>query len=303
MQSFRKLEYLSLVCAFALPGAAAAWAQAEPSTAAIASRYRELMLTRQLDATKAVCAEDLFFIDPTTDVFEMPLARGIAGVDAVLALEKSWNIGHFDFQPSLAFTSGVFDLAFGALSGDGKAPFPFLNVLRIEEGVVAERIDYGDYTGATAKALAGTGGEILQSVKATGDRYVAVYGHDLASLEASLADDASFQDRTAGILQPEYAKLVSGRATMVAFLRSAFEGIEDLEIAVLDRFYTPSHAVYATRVRFRVAVPTTDGATRMVQAEEPLVIVLEIVDGKVKKHRDFWHAAGYRRQLVAAGET
>ncbi len=263
----------------------------------VTGQYHDLILARRLDETRALVHDDLFFIDPTADIFPGELSKGLRGADDIIALQKTWGTTPWSWERSVEFVSGNHAVAYGVLKPDATRVMPFVNILRVEDGLITERIDYGDYAGFTRTLESGQAGAGLQDVADTGRAYVAAYAAvDLDAIGGLLAEDADFQDPTTDIFGTGSEALITGRDAIVGNLRTSLVGLQDFTLEVQDAFFTPSHAVFITELSW--VHPQQQGSKLfLANIRAPLVIALRIEDGKVVSHRDFWKASEFAKHL------
>lgn len=285
--------FLALVCC----AAASVAAQVSESAATIADRYRTLNFARELDRAGLLLAPQAMFIDPTTDVFQMPLAGGVQGRDTITALEKEWNLKSITWSPTFRFTSSGWDVAAGVMKIDDRPTFPLVNILRIEDGLVQERIDFGDYGGFTAAVDQGRAGAELQALAATAKRYLAAYCVDATAMGAELSDSAAFRDPTAHSYDPQATPaIVEGREAIARWFAQSSGSLVTVSLEVKQQFYSRHHAIAVTVASGTVRIGP-ENAERIVSFSVPLVIALEIRDGKITKHEDFWDVEQFWEQV------
>ncbi len=268
---------------------------AEPSAVArVADRYRATMKANDMPAMGKLLASDAWFIDPTTEVYGMALAQGLRGREAILAEHLSWGISGMTWQPLLRFESGHYDILFSSARADAGPAFPFLNILHIEGGQVIERFDYADYKAFTSRLEAG---EVEAEVQTTHDvarRYVAAYARDMDAMQGLLATDAVFRDPTAELLEPGMgAEPMVGVAAIGDWFRRSRARLDSFELEVEDAFFSTHHAVFITHARARPADGEVEVGVAAAPHETPLLIVLEVRNGKVVHHQDFWRASEF----------
>ena len=264
-------------------------------TARVADDYRQRMRERDVDGMAPILAEDAFFIDPTVEALGMPLASGIRGRGAILAEIRSWDLSEISWTSELRFTSAGHDVLFATVETPQMAPFPFLNILQVDEGRVVERIDYGDYIGATARTERGEADDETRLLVSIADRYLEAYCRDVDAMAALLAEDAEFHDPTAAILGPGMGgEPIYGRQAIADWFRAATTGVESVTVERIGSLVSKHRVVWV--VRSRVELDPARAPQGFPQVfEAPLVIVLEIRDGKVVRHHDYWDAESFRR--------
>lgn len=267
---------------------------AEPSAVArVADHYRATMEANDMSAMGPLLASDAWFIDPTTEVYGMALAKGLRGRQAILAEHLSWGISGMTWQPRLRFESGHHDILYALAQADGGPAFPFLNILHIEDGQVIERIDYADYKAFTRRLEAGEAEAEVQATHDVARRYVAAYGREMDAMQRLLATEAVFRDPTAELLGPGMGgEPIVGAAAIGDWFRRSRARLDSFELDVEDAFFSTHHAVFVTQSRARLANDEEEGVAAA-PLETPLLIVLEVRDGKVVHHQDFWRATEF----------
>ena len=204
---------------------------AADSTETIATRYLELTFTQQYEALADVYAEDVFFVDPTGDVWQGSLAQGLRGADKIIALQKSWGLTSADFAIEEQFAVGEYALFRGQLTWttrnnpDGVTT-DFMTVIRVVDGKVAERHDYGNYL----RAFGGSMPDVIRANAKTsedvGGKYFQAYldqRHDV--MEQLYAPEVSFQDPTAAYFGGPSSTLYQGRDSVVMMMDRVFQSI------------------------------------------------------------------------------
>ena len=283
----------STTAAFADPGPAAETKKTQPADEqrATADHYRQLMFNGQFDALGDLMPEQALFIDPTADALDLPLAQGIQGRQTIIDEHKSWGVGHFAWSERLRFASGAYDIAYGLLELE-TATFPFLNILKFEAGQVAERVDYGDYKAFTRRLAEQTAEPAMQALAETARRYLEAYARDFDAMQALLAEDAVFRDPTSEIFGGGMgADAVQGAAAIADWFRRSATQAENFELTIQDAFYSLHHAVFITRASADLLGQVTG------HFAGPLIIVLEIRDGQVVKHHDYWQAERFLEHM------
>lgn len=128
-------------------------------------------------------------------------------------MQKSWGLVESHWGVDTTFTMGQYNLRRGVLTvryqgSDQLIPIPLVTVLRVVNGRIAERTDFGDYltpfgvpdldqTTATTRDVAG--------------RYLRAYlGGDVDTQTALAADDIQFQDPTSKVSGPPSGELYEG---------------------------------------------------------------------------------------------
>ena len=307
---------LSLIVAFCcfVPGPAAG--QVVPTVGEVAEEYMALTMAGRLDETRPLYAEDVFFIDPTTDVFDAPLAMGVQGADEIIALQRTWGIEHGQMDVVESFVSGEHAVFYGLhsarySSGAEGGPMPFASILRIRDGRVLERIDYGDYVGYTARLRRGQPGAGARSLEQTARAYMSAYADGRFEDWAGLFGAGPvFQDPTRAVFGDESDAPRVGADGIIAWFTETFDPVLEFDIDIRDSFYTPSHAVFLSQVRWVVDPAALAGAeddegreeedAEPVEVSVPLVTALTFEDGKIVGHRDYWNAEAWIQSVRAA---
>ena len=127
------------------------------------------------------------------------------------------------------------------------------------------------------------------------DAYFAAYtGRDWDALEPLLADEASFQDATAthvfgGVLS-------EGKPAMMERFRVGYEGITHMRFETERRLVSGNFAIYEGALDWGLDL----GDGKSVDSVTPMVIVIEVQDGKVVRHRDYVDYAPFIAAVRAA---
>jgi len=279
---------------------------AADSTETIATRYLELTFTQQYEALADVYAEDVFFVDPTGDVWQGSLAQGVRGADKIIALQKSWGLTSADFAIEEQFAVGEYALFRGQLTWttrnnpDGVTT-DFMTVIRVVDGKVAERHDYGNYL----RAFGGSMPDVIRANAKTsedvGGKYFQAYldqRHDV--MEQLYAPEVSFQDPTAAYFGGPSSTLYQGRDSVVMMMDRVFQSISHFTFDVTGTLVSNHHTVFMGTTRFTLLAAAA-GTPRDVTFEHSAVFVITVVDGRVVAHRDFVNYSTFRDQLEAAG--
>lgn len=285
---------------------AAAGLAAADSTETIAARYLYLTFAQQYDALKDVYAEDVFFVDPTGDVWQGSLAQGLRGADKVIALQKSWGLTSADFAIDEQFAVGEYALFRGQLTWTTRnnpvgVTADFMTVIRVVDGRVAERHDYGNYLRAFGGSMSDEIHANAKTSEDVGTKYFQAYldqRHDV--MEQLYAPEVSFQDPTAAYFGGPSSTLYQGRDSVVAMMDRVFQPISHFAFDVEDAWFSNHHAVFMGTVRFTL-IAAANGTAEDVTFEHSAVFVITVVDGQVVAHRDFVDYSTFRDQLQAAG--
>lgn len=266
-------------------GAADVDAQAPATdTRTVTDRYIDLTFQRRYDELRDLYAPDAEFFDPTGDVFAGRAADGpVHGADAIVDLQKSWKIADADFDVAAVFTVGEYSLYRGTLTVqfDGSparyAVRPFLTVLRVRDGRIVLRNDFGEYV--ESFELGDGFDEATNRTRAVADRYLAAYtGADLATQAELLAPDVRFQDPTAQVFGPSSGQLFESADALLARRRQIYASVGAFSFDPEGSFAANHHAVYWGTVRYAA------GGASYVQ---PAVMIVEVHDGRVTRHWDF----------------
>jgi len=280
----RTLFFLFLLAFGLAVGARPADAHAQPTdTRTITDRYVELTFQRRYDELRDLYAQDAVFFDPTGDVFAGRVADGpVHGGDEIIALQKSWGIAEAQFEIDAAFTVGEYSVYRGTLDvrfeeSPASYSVPFLTVLRVRDGRVAQRTDFGEYV--ESFELGDGFDAATKSTRAVSDRYLAAYtGGDLATQAELLAPDVRFQDPTAQVYGPPSGHLFESAEELLSRRRQIYAAIGTFTFDAEGSFAANHHAVYWGTVRY-----TANGAGYV----QPGVMIVEVHDGLVTRHWDF----------------
>ena len=251
---------------------------------------------RDVDAMFDLMSDDVAFIDPTAELWGGPASAGVQGKDMLRKLVASWNIVEAGFEIEHSFFTGPYAVYVGKAMwhSPGQPPMrdlPFCTILKVEDGQITERRDYGDYDVMFPKAQEREG-----ALAEAADRYFGAYGaDDPKTMEGLLDDYAVYLDPTRATLGKPLE--VRGKYEILAMVEQAAGSAPDLEIDVRLRFYSNRHALYATTARYTVDGAEYGAPGAEWKLEHPVVHVLEFREGKVVEHRRYLDYAGVRRQI------
>ena len=152
----------------------------------------------------------------------------------------------------------------------------FLSIfLTLPAGAAQKAPDYNQLSAVTA--------DISQ-------RYLQAYfAKDWNTLETLLADSASFADPTATQLfgaETKTGKTVIMQAFREHYAPISFQFIQDSRMFAID------HAIFVGKLSWTYQLPKQ----KLVVEKMPMVVVLQMVDGRVVSHRDY---ADYRPYFTA----
>lgn len=119
------------------------------------------------------------------------------------------------------------------------------------------------------------------------DAYIAL---DWNRLEPMLADNVTFQDRTAELLFPNLVK--SGKAEVIKGFREGYVGLTKMIFRRSRTFHAGNMAVYEGELEWGVKM----SPTRVVESVTPFVVIVRVEDGKVVEHRDYVDYAPFLKQ-------
>ena len=274
----------------------------DAQSANIAREYVELNFrARKLEQAAAKLAEDAFFIDPTGEVFGGPLSKGLRGRAQILKLQQSLGVVDTSFDTAGEFSAGEYavfagHLSFGYQAGGRFEDVPFITILRVADGFVQERHDYGDYSPLVPQAPAS------DAVLKQGRDYVKTYvARDFEALAKLQTEDCTFQDPTAVMLGA--GREQRGPEAIRANFERAFTGCQKFEYEPTFEFAFGRYAVFAGTCRYAFPGRALGVQVESAEFELPLIVVLETKDGRVASHKDYADYAAFREQLArqAAG--
>lgn len=110
------------------------------------------------------------------------------------------------------------------------------------------------------------------------DAYIAL---DWDRLEPLVADNATFQDRTAEQLFTNLQK--SGKVEMMKGFRENYSGLTKMIFHKTRVVHSGAYAIYEGDLEWGVKYP----AGRVVESLTPFVVILKVENGKVVEHRDW----------------
>ena len=276
-----------LLAAMVLPSAATAQA----STGEVAARFRAALEARDFNALSDLYAEDVLFRDETAGSSEPELMAGIRGRAAVISKERSWGETEpWTFDVEREFASGTHGLFQGMISIPGFGRFPFTTVIRVVDGRITERQDYGDYSGHTALVES----DPAHPMATLARDYMVAYSPGAFDRWATFqTSDVRFRDSSAGDFWAGVEHQTGPEATIAQFNQALPPG-STFVVAVQDTYYAPGMAIVVAEMAMEVRL--TAGGTP-VSYTGPLIVVLHSRDGRVSSHRDYWDAAGYGRAM------
>jgi ketosteroid isomerase-like protein len=257
---------------------------AQQSTRSVTDRYIELTFSQQYDALLDLYAADASFHDPTGDVFRGPVAEGpVQGADAIVSMQKGWGLAETVFDVQASFTVGEYSLYRGTLNtryegADSWTAIPFVTVLRVVEGRILERTDFGEYVESFAL---GSGFQAnTDATNKIASQYLRAYLDGDVNTQAALASvDIIFQDPTSRVYGPPSGELYQGLDVLIARRNQIYESVSDFDFEVAESFVANHHAVFMGTTTY-----TLRAGQRFAQ---PAVFVVEVRDGKVTRHWDF----------------
>jgi hypothetical protein len=210
-----------------------------------------------------------------------------------------------DFQIDARFFVGDLAVLRGTLSYTAGADptireLPFVNVLEIRDGRVAERWDYGDYVKTFPGAVTEEARERTRRTRAVAEAYLAAYVEqrhsDMAPL---LAPGVLFQDPTAQIFRADGGVARRGADVVLAAIREGFAPVSEFGMEVEQAVFTNHHAIFMGTCSY-----TIKGAALGIQRESAsvahaCVTIVEVVVGKVVTHLDYLDYSTFEDQLLA----
>jgi ketosteroid isomerase-like protein len=263
---------------------AAAVGATEASVRATTDQYLELTFNQEYDALLDLYAPDAVFHDPTGDVFEGPVAEGpMVGAENIVAMQKSWGLAGSAFDIQETFTVGGYSVYRGTLNvrygdSDPWIPIPFVTVLHVVDGRIADRTDFGEYI--RSFGLGDVFDDNTEVTRSTAGKYLRAYLDADLDTQASLMDpDIIFQDPTSRIFGPPSGEVYQGADTLLARRRQIYGSITAFDLEVDESFVANHHAVFMGTTQYTLA-----SGERFAQ---PAIFVVEVRDGKVTRQWDF----------------
>lgn len=124
--------------------------------------------------------------------------------------------------------------------------------------------------------------EVSAATAPIADAYFAAYiGHDWDALELLLTEDSSFQDPTARRIFGQV--LSEGRTAMMERFRVGYASISHMEFVKNRHLISGETAIYEGALHWG----TDLGNGTVVDSVTPMVVVLNVVNGKVTRHVDY----------------
>ena len=287
--------WLSLLLALASDPGPGLWDETASTAAAFRSRVLE---QRDFEAGLELVAEDVLFRDPTAVAFDPRLEAGVRGRESVFRLMQSFGLESAELDPATHFHAGPFAVSFGELTtngGTGMNHAPFLTVLRVREGRVVARTDYGDYDAFAPPAarIDGVKAQLDHPLVLTALAYLeAIADRDAETAASLLHEDARYADPTSVALGRETG--AKGRAAALDCLRSTTSP-QGFEVDELQRFFHGKHAVFHGTYEASFSLGEGEDA-KTVACAVPFVTVLKIEHESVVEHVDY---VGYDAVHVA----
>jgi len=248
----------------------------------------EVLVGRDMQTAARIFADDMLFTDPTTAVWGMPLAQGVRGKQAIIELMTGFNTATVVFAPNIQFSSGPYACFVGRLSMTNQLDkAPFMTLLRVEDGLIKERLDFGDYDQMMPPEVRidGVDGQFDHPLVVTANRYVEAYGgRDFDTLAELLHEDATMQDRTA--VKVGGGQRHEGAQAILTMLRRALGALKSFEIEVESSFFFQEHAVLAGSCSYTLPGKALGLTVDEAAFTHPLVTVLHVRAGKVIAHED-----------------
>lgn len=253
------------------------------TTDEVVARYIDLNFSQRYDELIDLYAPDAVFHDPTGDVFEGPVSEGpVRGASSIIAMQKSWGLAETRWEIDASFSVGQYNLRRGILNvryqgSDQWIPIPLVTVLRVVDGRIAERTDFGDYT--EPFGLSGFDEATASTRDVAGRALRAYLDGDVETQIALSAEDIQFQDPTSRVYGPPSGELYQGVDVLAARRRQIYVNVSDFDLDVEKEFVGNHHAVFMGTTTY-----TVRGGQRF---EQPAVFVFEVRDGKVTRQWDF----------------
>ena len=205
------------------------------------------------------------------------------GAAAIVEMQKGWGIAESALDVDASFAVGRYALYRGTYRlryapSDPWTSIPFMTVLRVDEGRIAERTDFGDYI--EAFGLGDRFDDATANTRRVAGEYLDAYlAGDLDAQRRLLAPDVLVQDPTAQVYGPGSGQLLDGADRVLAQRARTFQNVRDFDLRVTTSWVANHHAVFMGETSYTLA-----GGARYVQ---PAVFVIEVHDGKVTRHWDF----------------
>jgi len=242
---------------------------------------------RDLDEAETWMAEDATFIDPTADLWGGNLANGISGRDAIMAKMQSFQGIEAAFRPEVTFDCGRTAVRAGRLDwksalGPPIENLPFVTILEVDGELVAARRDYGDYDSFSPGFP--TDPNLAPRAKAYLEAYAAF---DVDALREFWHDDVVFQDPTARLIgDGQRSEGIDAVAALITRISDS-GSVLDFSIEPVLEFASNHHAVFAGTTHFTLTGASLGLDVESVSVEQPIVVALEVRDGRVHEHLDF----------------
>ncbi|MCZ6836493.1 MAG: nuclear transport factor 2 family protein [Planctomycetota bacterium] len=294
-----------MIVGLALIGSATAASIEQRDARSIAEQYwKHIFEDRDLKAAAALMSDDVRYRDPTAGSIDQTFVDGLVGEDALAELQRDWDVKGLKFKIDMSFTSGEHACVAGGVSYrmDGKPgvkDLPFATILRIKDGAIIERTDYGDYTKSFTGPRVSPEPELETIARNYVHHYLQMKYREMASL---LDEDAVFVDPTAAHVGQSVP--VEGRSNMIDSFQHAIGVLSDIQFDPARSFFFQNHAVFAGQSHFVIAGSALGlPQERVAFKDVPLMIVLTIEGGKVVKHYDYTDYEGFQKQFDAIKDT
>ncbi len=275
---------------------------AADTTEDVTRRYLDLTFSQQYQALHELYHPMVLFSDPTGDVWGG--LGDIRGRDSVIATQQGWGLTASTYDIDESFTVGQFALYRGQLAwtiaDSPEVRTDFVTVLRVTEGLIAERYDYGNYVAAYPD-LARRYRENNEATRLLANEYFKAYLEQRHDDMLALTDDSvTFQDPTAAFFGGPSGNLVRGKQAFGRLLQRAFAPISSMEFRPQRQFVSNHHAVFMGTISYRMAGRSLGLPVEEVPFEHSAVFVVEVEDGRVTSHRDYVDYSNWLDQRDAA---
>jgi len=275
----------------------------DSATETIGKAFLEQVIEqRDFAAAEQLTKANLYFIDPTAVSLGMPLAEGIRGRKQVLECIQSFGLERAELQPRYEFSAGPYHCFVGSIKTWARgatepATLPFMTTLKVEDGQVIERLDYGDYDVFLPETLRIDGIEADQAhprVLAAEEYMRAYQARDFEAMQALRSDDVVFHDRTA--LRLGAGAAIRGNENLNRLQKRTLGAAESFELELDYRFFHGDFAVFAGTAQTRLAGSALGLEQKFLEFSHSLAVVLRFEEDQVVRHEEF---ADHQRYVLA----
>lgn len=272
-------------------------------TERIAKAYiEEVIERRDFAAAEQLTKVNMSFIDPTTASMGMPLAEGIRGRQQILETMRGFNLERAELQPRYEFSAGPYHCFVGSFKSwahgaSEPTSLPFMTSLKVADGMIIERLDFGDYDALIpeARRIDGLGSDLEHPRVLAAEEYLKAYqARDFEGMQALRTEDVVFQDRTAVRLGSGAA--IRGNANVTRRFQRTLGAGASFDLTLDYRFFHGDFAVFAGVAKTRLPGAELGLKQEFLEFSHALAIVLRFQGDRILRHDEF---ADHQRYVLA----